>query len=239
MKRGRVKPEAGLNLRDKPNGQKVTVLSHNQLVDIVDEVTFYRVRTSTGEVGFVHGNYLENMPPTRVEDSNTGAEIGAASLLHPSEEFNLTVYSGSEFIGETAKVDKDFVPELNRVNDYAKACELKVWVTSSTRNINQQVRGAIVPPATKSCHFVGHAIDMNLMLDGKLFNSQKLKKANYNNLPEQIQNFLTSIRDDNVLRWGGDFSTEDPVHIDDNFYYRNQLMYKAKLLSRVGQLNAI
>lgn len=238
MKRGRVKPETGLNLRDKPNGQKISVLSHNQLVGIIDEVTFYRVKTSTGEVGFVHGDYVENMPPSSVEDFRTGSEIGATTLLHPSEEFVLTVFNGSEFIGETAKVDKDFVPELNRVNEYAKTCDLKVWVTSSTRNINQQVRGAIVPPATRSCHFVGHAIDMNLMYGGKLFNSKKLKKSNFDNLPQSIQAFLNSVRDDKVLRWGGDFSTEDPVHIDDNFYHRNQLMYRAKLLSRVNQLNS-
>ena len=238
MKRARVKPTSGLNLRDKPNGKKVAVLSHNQVLQITDEVTFYRVRSVSGEIGYVHGNYIEQLPPTQIDETLTGEELGAQSLLAPSELFKATIFSGSEFIGERASVDTDFVPELNRINVYAKQCDVKIWVTSSTRNINQQVLGAIVPPATKSCHFVGHAIDMNVMHAGKLYNSKLLKKANIGQLPNAVSTFIRCIQDDPVLRWGGDFSTEDPVHIDDNFYFRNQLMYKAKLLSRVQQLNA-
>ena len=238
MKRGRVKPDSGLNLREKPNGTKVAVLQHNQEVEIVDEVTFYRVKTHAGKEGYVHGDYIEKIPPKSLEKSQTGIEAGTQSLIHPSEEFVLTTFAGSEFIGESVKVDKDFVPELNRVNEFAKQSKVKIWVTSSIRNVSEQVMGAIVPPATRSCHFVGHAIDMNVMCDGKLYNSKALVKENLDNLPEGVRRFIKSLCDDDVLRWGGEFSTADPVHIDDNFYYRNQLMYKAKLLSRVSQLNA-
>jgi hypothetical protein len=236
MKRGRVKSNSGLNLREKPNGEKVGLLKHNDILDIIDEVTFYRVKTSTGKLGFVHGDYVESLPDTRRFVETDGEKL-QASIDSPSDEFELMEYTASQFVGSAVKVDRDFAAHLNKVNAFAKARDLKIYVTSSTRSINQQVQGAIVPPATRSCHFIGHAIDMNLMLNGKLFNSRALRRNNITNLPPEIGAFIDDIRADEHLRWGGDFRTEDPVHIDDNFYHRKTLLYKAKLFSRVRQLN--
>jgi hypothetical protein len=36
-----------------------------------------------------------------------------------------------------------------------------------------------------------------------------------NNPPADVDAFLTDIRNDPDLRWGGDFNTPDSVHIDD------------------------
>lgn len=233
MDKGRVKPDSGLNMREKPNGELMSVLRHNEVVDILEEVRFYRVRNAIGEIGYVHGDYLEKMPTT---DTRI-AEVEKPNVF-PSDTYEQVVFENECFIGEPAKVDRDFVPALTRVSDYAKACKLKVWVTSSTRNLGDQVRGAIVPPAGRSCHHIGHAIDMNLMFEGTLYNSRKLQRNNLTNLPAAIGKFIDKIREDAELRWGGDFSVEDPVHIDDDFYHRQEIMYMAKLHSRVNQLNA-
>jgi len=45
-------------------------------------------------------------------------------------------------------------------------------------------------------------------------NSQVLTK--YPNVPQPVQYFLSLIIDDPTLRWGGNFNTKDPVHIDDH-----------------------
>jgi hypothetical protein len=84
-----------------------------------------------------------------------------------------------------------------------------------------------VPPASKSCQF-----------EGSLYNSKKLRPSNLDQLPEEISDFINAIRKDNELRWGGDFNTEEPVHIDDDFYHKPQILYLAKLDSRINQLNA-
>jgi len=236
ISKGRVKTESGLNLREKPNGKKVSVLRHNQEVEILDEVHFYRVKNGLGEIGYVHGDYLDKMPAVNSLSSvnATQSPVDQSTL---SDAYMSVIFQNEFFIGEAVKIDRDFVSSLDRVGQYAKQSDVKIWVTSSTRNINTQVRGAIVPPASKSCHHIGHAIDMNVMHAGKLYNSKKLKRDNLTNLPSSINDFINRVRGDGVLRWGGDFNTEDPVHIDDNFYRREKVMYMAKLHSRVGQMN--
>ena len=129
------------------------------------------------------------------------------------------------------------MPDLLRLAKYAKKCKLKIWVTSSIRPINNQFKGAIVTPATHSCHHIGHAIDMNLFFEDKIYNSKMMLKGNHVNLPENIPAFFDLIRKDKVLRWGGDFKKQDTVHIDNDFYHKQKLFYQAKLNSRVMQLN--
>jgi len=232
MNTGRVKPITGLNLRLKPNGDKIGVLRHNEEFSITDEVTFYRVKTTSGHVGYVHADYVEKTPAlTQLPDT-----LSIDNSHGPS--FKLVTFSDDRFIGDPAKVDQDFIPSLQRVAQYAEECDLKVWVTSSIRQLNNQIQGAIVKPASHSCHHIGHAIDMNVFYNDKLYNSQKLRKINHQNLPKKVVEFFDLIRADNVLRWGGDFNTEDPVHIDDNFYNKQELMYLAKLDSRISQINA-
>jgi len=230
---GRVKSDTGLNLRVKPNGEKIAVLRHNEEVEILDEVSFFRVMTPNGRIGFVHGSFLEKMP-----ELDNDLRILSNENAFPSELFNVVKFSNENFVGEAIRIDSDFVNALTRVGQIAKGCNLKVWVTSSLRSINNQVRGAIVSPATNSCHHIGHAIDMNLLHNGILYNSKKLKRNNLRNSPDPIQKFIDLIRVDKELRWGGDFNTEDPVHIDDDFFRKQKIFYKAKLHSRLDQLNA-
>ena len=231
MTSGRVKPDSGLNLRETPNGKKIGVLAHNEEVDILEEVMFFRVKTQDGQVGYVHGDYLDESPQPVISAEDTNDENALPA-------FELVTFTASQFVGKEVRVDRDFLPALENINGYAQTCGVKIWVTSAIRNLNDQVNGAIVPPASKSCHHIGHAIDMNVLYDGQLYNSKKLKKDQFSALPDAVKDFLNHIRNDDALRWGGDFTTEDPVHIDDDFYHKQEALYLAKLQSRVDQLNA-
>ena len=109
---------------------------------------------------------------------------------------------------------------------------MEIYVTSSTREPGRTVRGAIGPPASRSNHLVGHAIDMNLQSKSGSFNSEELKKSNFSKLPKEIREFIELVRADPELRWGGDFKKEDPVHIDDSLNIRDSELWDSKLESR-------
>ncbi len=144
------------------------------------------------------------------------------------EECLLTKINPSNFVGDDLVVDKGFVEKINRINDYATNNNVKVFITDSFRATND-VSGAIVTPSERSNHLVGHAIDMNLMYGanyGDYCNSGCLSQ---DTLPQDIQVFIEDIRSDSGLRWGGDFSTPDVVHIDDGLNLRSPDQWEALL----------
>jgi hypothetical protein len=133
----------------------------------------------------------------------------------PAPTCVLTTYSGSNFTGETVVTDVEFVPALDKINKYAADNDVNLLITDSFRPYGRAVRGAIVPPASRSNHLAGHAIDMNVQYGpgkGKLCNSSCLRREHP---PAAVKAFLDTIRADGTLRWGGDFEDRDPVHIDD------------------------
>lgn len=227
MDRGRVKPESGLNLRTSPSGDVLSVLRHDEEVELLEAVTYYRVKRENGDIGFAHGDYLEALP-------NTAPQIN--DPFTPHDEFQLTNFQHDRFLGEPVRVDQDFIPALNEIAQLAEQHNVKIWVTSSLRSISNNINGAIATPASKSCHHIGHAIDMNIWCEGKLYNSKKLHPAKLSLQPKSVVAFIESIQGSKRLRWGGDFSQVDPVHIDDNFYHTQTLLYKAKLQDRIRKL---
>jgi Putative peptidoglycan binding domain/D-alanyl-D-alanine carboxypeptidase len=140
----------------------------------------------------------------------------------------LTTFTGSQFVGRPVLVDVEFVAHLQRVNQFAAAQGLQVHVTSATRQQGVAVGGTIVPPASRSNHLVGHAIDMNPKKDGQFFDSGALGKTNFRQLPGAVKKFIKAIQDDRVMRWGGDFASEDPVHIDDGLNVKNPALWDEK-----------
>ena len=141
----------------------------------------------------------------------------------------LTVFGGSQFVGKPTIVDAEFILELQKINQFAAEGGLQVHVTSSVRRQGLAVGNSIVPPASRSNHLVGHAIDMNLKLDGKFFNSAMLRKSNLRRQPKAVKDFIKAIRNDSLLRWGGDFTPQDPVHIDDGINRREPTVWDEKL----------
>jgi hypothetical protein len=144
----------------------------------------------------------------------------------------IKIYTNSQFIGKELRADVDFIPHLDRLNQYALDCQVKIYVTSSVREPGRSVSGAIVPPASRSNHLVGHGIDMNLTSASGFFNSRKLKRSNLAHLPAEIRDMIELVKGDEVLRWGGDFNPGDPVHIDDGLNHRNRGRWDLKLASR-------
>lgn len=133
----------------------------------------------------------------------------------PSEESPLVLFEASRFLGQPCRADIQFVPMLQKINAYAEQADVFIHVTSSFRT-SSNVGGAIVKPATRSNHMAGHAIDMNVIYDNKKKSANSKELAKYPAVAEPVRRFIKSIIDDGVLRWGGNFQTKDPVHIDDN-----------------------
>ncbi|MEH2297677.1 MAG: peptidoglycan-binding protein [Nostoc sp.] len=140
----------------------------------------------------------------------------------------LEAFKSPRFIGKPILADVEFFDSLEKIDQFAADAGIKIYVTSSTRIQGGSVSGAIVHPASRSNHLVGHGIDMNIILGQELFNSEALDNNNLNNLPKVIHNFIKSIRQDPILRWGGDFNFEDPVHIDDGLNFREPATWDAK-----------
>lgn len=112
-------------------------------------------------------------------------------------------------------IDQGFQSSMNAICAAANRCNVKLLVTSAYRKSNSSVTDAIVQPADRSNHLVGHAIDMNVVYGAHNFicNSACLRG---NSKPREVQCFLNQVQQ-NGLRWGGTFTTSDPVHIDDAF----------------------
>jgi hypothetical protein len=226
----------GLNLRRSPKTGKITkTLRRGTKVTILEEETWLRVRTRNGDEGYVLADFVDLDPsaipelPTAPEDTPPPAGGVAES---GSDMCIIGRYLNTQFIGKEIRADRDFFPCLDRLNKYASDCDVEIFVTSSTREPGRSVSGAIVTPASRSNHLVGHAIDMNLKSQSGFFNSQLLKKDNLWNLPREIRAFIELVRADSELRWGGDFSKEDPVHIDDELNNRNLTLWEGKFASR-------
>jgi hypothetical protein len=133
---------------------------------------------------------------------------------------SLVIYKTDNIKGYLNKpiiVDYSFITVLRRVDYYTRKYNVTLQVTSSFRTPLQQsgLSGTVVRPASMSNHLAGHAIDMNITYKGKWYDSRLMRKGNLHNLPYSVREFINSIRKDKYMRWGGDFSNEDPVHIDD------------------------
>lgn len=92
---------------------------------------------------------------------------------------------------------------------------LQLFITSSFRK--HIPRGG----SSRSNHMAGRAIDLNLSWPGGFCNKSCMR--NEIMLPSKAKCFITKIRNDRSLRWGGDFN--DPGHIDDNLNNRDRAKY--------------
>ena len=236
MDRGLVIARGGLNLRKSPKtGKVLRTLRKGSKVELLDEETWLRVKASDGSTGFVLSDYIEKEQSNLINHANVIVNTEVDEQIIEDQEQDdciIKIYSNTQFIGKEMRIDVDFIPYLDRLNQYAKDCKVDIYVTSSAREPGRTVRGNIVPPASRSNHLIGHAIDMNLQSASGFFNSRKLRRSKFHLLPKEIKKLIKLIRDDSALRWGGDFSKEDPVHIDDNLNHRNPDRWDAKLASR-------
>jgi hypothetical protein len=104
----------------------------------------------------------------------------------------------------------------------AEQNNLQIRVQQSFRKADGQITGSIVPPAERSNHLVGHAVDINIVYNGDTYTSSRL--GNYDNLPQAIKNFISGCESAGI-RWGGRFTPSDPVHFDDGINLNNRDWY--------------
>ena len=146
----------------------------------------------------------------------------------------LIKYSASQFLFDNPAykkeclIDYDFKPCLDFVNESARKRAIFIYTTSSWRQVGKPVAGAVVKPAKKGCHFVGHAIDFNLFFKGKMYTSKDLDKDNLDNLPKEIKDFLLECENHPVIRWGGYFRVEDDIHMDSGLNLSDPKKYDEK-----------
>jgi hypothetical protein len=233
LSKGTVIARGGLDLRRAPRGgATVKTLRRSSSVEILGEERWLRVRTADGHTGYVQADFIEREPAAATMPEGFARAIAAGFRpldMAPSAACVIEPYHNTQFAGDEVRADVDFFPLLDRINDYAKECGVRLHVNSSFRDPDRRPSGAIVPRASRSNHFVGHAIDVNVTSGSGFFNSSKLARANLPNLPAEVQKFIQKIRDDPDLRWGGDFRPEDPVHIDDGLNRIDLARWESKL----------
>jgi len=136
---------------------------------------------------------------------------------------NVLVVRKFDSFNEEVLIDKEFEYFARIIDHEAKKQNLQIMVQESFRVNGRAVNNAIVIPYEKSNHFIGHAIDINIVYKGIWYNSTKLKK--YDELPIGIKNFIIGCKSKGIS-WGGDYRINDAVHFDDNLNNIDPVKYE-------------
>ena len=144
----------------------------------------------------------------------------------------LIQFEHPHLIGEPCMIHRDYRPTMEKLCDIAFKCDVQLWVTHSMRRLSQKLYDKVVEEAERSNHHAGSAVDLNPVYQGIWYASKKMKT--WSSLPIPVQNFLSRVKDDPNLRWGGDFAHKDPVHFDDDLVRRDPVAWA----KRVRELNA-
>ena len=127
--------------------------------------------------------------------------------------------------GKQVLIHNEFEESLSKIEQLAEKYNLVLVVNSGYRFPGTSIGGAVVVPVTKSNHNVGYALDINIKYKHRKYISKHLSREHYNELPSNIKAFINDVRLDDDLRWGGDFKTEDPVHIDVPLNIKNKRLW--------------
>lgn len=106
-------------------------------------------------------------------------------------------------------VNTDFTG-LDTLNTVASAASVQLRLNQTFRVQGIAPRGAVVAPATRSQHLIGHAVDLNIVVGTTVVVSSAFIAGT---APKEATDFVTSVKAQG-LRWGGDFGDRDPPHFD-------------------------
>ena len=202
-----------------------------------------------------NGNRISHVPNNKVSVSGKLDTKTQAILLHWSQiGYQVTgdlmrmqtknlqhVQLGSVFknIGQSQVSNTEFLIStaaagmLELMNATAGKLGIIISLNQVFRIHGAKVTGAVVPPASKSQHLIGHAVDCN-MIDGNRWNTSRDFK---NNKQTDGARALIKIMKANGFRWGGNFSKPDSPHFDAQLNAR-LFDYDAKFFLNQRQLAA-
>ncbi|MDR3773293.1 MAG: M15 family metallopeptidase [Terracidiphilus sp.] len=148
------------------------------------------------------GNFVTTTPLVRLN-------VAGLSNVEPSDTFTTLSYPSAQ--NNEILVHGDFAEVVSStMDDEAKRAKVILDINQAFRVAGIQPSGAVVPPAKKSQHLVGHAVDLNIV-DGETTNTAAMFKNGTET--DAADTFIEAVK--KSMRWGGDFSPADPVHFDD------------------------
>ena len=128
--------------------------------------------------------------------------------IERSSDFTTLAYPQAR--GDEIVVNAGFVSGMDALDRIAADLGLRLHLNQTFRLENVPVAGAVVPPATKSQHLIGQAVDLNIV-DGPTVVTAQMFRAH--TAPPRAVQFVSAAKQAG-LRWGGDFNPDDPVHFD-------------------------
>ncbi|MCK8095273.1 MULTISPECIES: M15 family metallopeptidase [Pseudoalteromonas] len=107
-------------------------------------------------------------------------------------------------------VSATLITEIKAMNIEAKKLGLKLVLNQTVRQLGVSPNGAVVTPAKRSQHYIGHALDLNIV-DGSNWNNSTAFKTK--SATSSAIKFIDAMKK-RGLRWGGDFTRMDSPHFD-------------------------
>lgn len=162
----------------------------------------------------------------------SGKQVTTGDLIRVSFSSFTNIEAGSGFkkinsakvaTGEMV-ISTMALPLLKEMNKIAKAKDITIVVNQVFRELGVAVTGAVVSPAKKSQHLIGHAIDCNIV-DGSNWNNSATFKSKKET--QKAKDFIKEIKAEGY-RWGGNFSKADSPHFD-NQLEASSFAYDAKI----------
>jgi peptidoglycan hydrolase-like protein with peptidoglycan-binding domain len=148
------------------------------------------------------GPFLATTPLVRLN-------LAGFSNIRVAPTFTVLAYPAAQH-GEIL-IHADFAAAIAILNTQAAAHGVTLLINQTFRSAEIPPSGAIVPPAQKSQHLIGHAVDLNIK-DGDVLNTSSSFASG--TATSAARAFISAAKSSG-LRWGGDFTPADPVHFDD------------------------
>lgn len=196
------------------------------------------IRTFTDKIDGVVGN--NSKKELAVWNANNYKATGDLVRVKETKFSNIELGGGFKMISHPSVssdelvVSSIMIKHLKSANEKAKDLSLDIKLNQTMRVNGVKVSSAVVTPASKSQHLIGHALDCNIV-DGENWNNSKTFEDKKES--ENAKKFISAMKVKG-LRWGGDFSDVDTPHFDkqvlsssidyDYKYFFNQRMISEK-----------
>lgn len=144
--------------------------------------------------------------------SSTGdlVRVSSSSLKHVEIGTGFRVLNHGSVREGDVVLASEAVDLIKTANTKAGERSVKLVLNQAFRVNGAPVSGAVVTPATRSQHLIGHAIDCNIV-DGDNWNTSRTFAAG--NQTTGADNLISDLKAAG-FRWGGDFSNPDTPHFD-------------------------